>query len=481
MLALRDYQAECVKDLRAQYAAGSHAPLLVLPTGGGKTVVFTYMATRAAEKGNRVLLLGHRRELIGQMSAALGRWDCPHGVISPDAKVCSAPVQVGMVQTIANRIALDKAGRYKFDLVIIDEAHHATKNSTWGRVLQHNVGAKLLGVSATPCRLDGKGLGVHADGFFDSMVIGPTMPELIELGNLVRPVVYAPAQSIDLTGVKKSRGDYAIGALAGAVDRAPITGNAIKEYQQHADRRSAIAFTVTVEHAEHVVAQFKAAGYAAAVLTGSTPDKERARMLRDLGTGQLHVLASCNVVSEGTDIPAVFAALLLRPTESYALAMQQIGRALRPSQGKDRAIILDHADNVRRHGLPTDEVDWSLDGLQRKKGKNTKAPTKICTGCRAHVGLRVRVCPECGTAVNGDVEGGAARTNQIIERDGVLVEMSPEMLAARRKQRGQELKNARTKRDLVQLGRDRKYKNPEFWADKILEDRKQWAASRGVR
>lgn len=476
MIALRDYQDACVNDLRQAYAAGSQAPLLVLPTGGGKTVVFTYMATRAAEKGKRVLLLGHRRELIGQMSAALGRWNCPHGVISPDAKVSNAPVQVGMVQTIANRINLDKQGRYKFDLVIIDEAHHATKNSTWGRVLQHNAGAKLLGVSATPCRLDGKGLGTHADGFFDRMVIGPTMPELIAMGNLVRPVVYAPAQSIDLTGVKKSRGDFALGALAGAVDRAPIIGNAIKEYQQYADRRSAIAFTVTVEHAGHVVEQFKAAGYQAAVLTGSTPDKERARMIRDLGNGQLHVLASCNVVSEGTDIPAVFAAILLRPTESYALAMQQIGRALRPSSGKDRAIILDHADNVRRHGLPTDEVEWSLDGLKRKKRKKTTAPTKICTGCRCHLALSARVCPECGT----EVKGGAAR-GQLNSVAGELVEMSPEMIAERRKQRGQELKNARTKRDLVQLGRDRNYKNPEFWADKILEDRKQWAKGRGAR
>ena len=204
-------------------------------------------------------------------------------------------------------------------------------------------------------------------------------------------------------------------------------------------------------------------------------------MIKDLGNGSLHVLASCNVVSEGTDIPAVFAAILLRPTESYALAMQQIGRALRPSQGKDRAIILDHADNVRRHGLPTDDVEWSLDGLKRKKGKSTPAPTKICMGCRAHLALQALVCPECGQAVGGDEKGGAARGNQIIERDGVLVEMSPEMIAARRKQRGQELKNARTKRDLVQLGRDRNYKNPEFWADKILEGRQQFAANRGIR
>ncbi len=478
MLSLFDYQGEAVNDLRGTYAAGYNAPLLVLPTGGGKTVVFTYIATNASKKGMRVLLLGHRRELISQMSAALKRWDCPHGVITPDAKLSNAPVQVGMVQTLANRIKLDKQGRYKFDLVIIDEAHHATRNSTWGKVLAHNDQSKLLGVSATPCRLDGKGLGMSSHGFFDVMVIGPSMVELIERGQLVRPVVYAPSTSIDLSGVKKRGGDFVTSALAGAVDRAPITGDAVEHYRRFADRRSAIAFTVTVEHAGHVVEQFKSSGYQAAVLTGSTPDKERAQMIRDLGNGSLHMLASCNVVSEGTDIPAVFAALLLRPTESYALAMQQIGRALRASPGKDKAVILDHADNVRRHGLPTDQVDWTLDGLVRNKRKSGLAPTKICMGCRVHLALAATVCPECGQVVE---KGGASRTDSIVQRDGQLIELTPEMAERIRQQKRTELKKARTRQDLVTLGRERSYKNPERWADKIIEERRQWQANRGVR
>lgn len=472
ILELRGYQQECIGELRGAYASGCKAPLLVLPTGGGKTVIFSYMAARAAEKGRRVLLLAHRRELVSQISAALGRWDCPHGVISVAHKLSNEPVQVAMAQTLAKRLTLDKSGRYRFDFVIIDEAHHATQKSTWGQVLAHNAGALLLGVSATPCRLDGKGLGKQSQGFFDLLVIGPTMNELIELGNLVRPVVYAPAKSIDLSGVKKFRGDYALGALAGAVDRAAITGNAIDEYRAHADKRSAIAFTVTVEHAGHVAEQFKAAGYQAAVLTGATPDGERARMIRDLGNGSLHLLASCNVVSEGTDIPAVFAALLLRPTESYALAMQQIGRALRPAPGKAAAIILDHADNVRRHGFPTDEVEWTLSGVSKKAAAKSVTP-RICLLCRAYLSLRALKCPECGADV---VEkGGAARTDLIIERDGKLQELTPEMLAAQRKRRARELVSARSRHDLIQLGQARQYKNPEYWADKILEERRQWA------
>lgn len=481
-MELRPYQTDCVNDTRQAFAQGFNAPLLVLPTGGGKTVIFTHIAHKASLRGMRVLLLGHRRELVWQMSAALKRWDCAHGIITPDAKITNSAVQVGMAQTLANRVKLDKSGRYQFDLIIIDECHHATRNSTWGRVIEHSPKAKLLGVSATPCRLDGKGLGLNYHGFFDKIILGPTMQELIDMGNLVRPVVYAPEHAIDLSGVKKTGGDFNQAALVGAVDRAKITGDAVEHYRRIADRRSAIAFTVTVSHAAHVVDEFKAAGYQAAVLTGTTPDKERAQMLKDLGNGSLHVLASCNVVSEGTDIPSVFAALLLRPTQSYALAMQQIGRALRPASGKDRAIILDHADNVRRHGLPTEVVDWQLSGLQRAKGGKSTPPTKVCTGCRCHAPLTATKCAECG---NKFVKGGASRTDGTsadalpVSRDGVLVEMSAEMIERVRRKKCNELVSARTRDELIELGKQREYKNPEFWAGKILEDRKAYRQGKG--
>lgn len=470
MIELFDYQTVAVNELRRSYAAGRKAPLLVMPTGAGKTISFAYMASEAHKKGLKVLLLAHRRELVGQISGALKAWSVDHGVIRTDTKPSNHTVQVGMVQTLANRIKLDKKGRFVFDLVIIDEAHHATKGSTWGAVLAHNVGAKLLGVTATPCRLDGKGLGIDADGYFDDMVIGPTVNELIAQGRLARPVVYAPAQGIDLSGVKKRGGDFVTGQLVAAVDRAAITGDAVDHYRRYCNNQSAIAFTITVDHAGHVVEQFKQAGYQAAVLTGSTPDKERAQMIRDLGNGNLQVLASCNVVSEGTDIPAVSAAILLRPTASYALAMQQIGRALRGFKGKDKAIILDHADNVRRHGLPTDEVEWSLDGVSRKKRKGSSL-VKTCNGCSALVAISTRICADCGYefTVSADQDGVAVR-------DGELVEMTPEMIEQIRKRKRMELIGARSREQLIELGRSRKYKNPGFWADKIIEGREQYRA-----
>ncbi len=474
MLGLYDYQDVVIGGVRRAYQSGKNAPLLVMPTGSGKTVCFTYMAEQAQAKDKRVLLVAHRKELVNQISAALKVWGVEHGIISAGSKPSRETVQVGMVQTLANRIKLDKTGRLKFDLVIIDEAHHATQNSTWGTVLAHNIKAKLLGVTATPCRLDGKGLGIDAQGFFDAMILGPSAQELVDRGRLARPVVYAPAQGIDLSAVKSRGGDYIASQLVAAVDRSAITGDTVAHYRRYCDNQAAIAFTITVAHAGHVVEQFKAAGYQAAVLTGSTPDKERAQMIRDLGNGKLQVLASCNVVSEGTDIPSVAAAILLRPTASYALAQQQIGRALRASPGKDKAIILDHADNVRRHGLPTDEVEWSLDGMQRKKFKGGSL-VKTCNGCGALVGIRSAQCIDCGYVFHV----AATQDKAFIENDGELVEMTPEMIAQIRRKKRDELIAARTKEQLVELGRVRNYKNPVFWAGKIIEGRKDYKVQQG--
>jgi DNA repair protein RadD len=467
-LALFDYQDAAAAELRRAYARGCRAPLLVLPTGGGKTVVFTYITKCGAAKGTRVLLLAHRKELVAQISAALGRWDVPHGIISPDMPPTPHPVQVAMAQTLARRVKLDKSGRFKFDLVIVDEAHHATRDSIWGEILQHNEihkshgnGARLLGVTATPCRLDGKGLGVQADGFFDDIVIGPSVEELIRRGRLAPPVVYAPDKSVDLSGVKVRGGDYNQGQLAARMDQSALTGDAVEHYRRHCGGAPAIAFTVTVEHAGHVVEDFKKSGYQAAVLTGSTPDKERAAMIRDLGTGALHVLASCNVVSEGTDIPTVVAAIMLRPTASYALAMQQMGRALRACPGKDKAIILDHAGNSLRHGLPTEPVEWSLEGVKR----NSRVELKPCYDCKAMIPARSRACPVC----NKDFYPQRLTSPQVeqealpLAQAGNLVELTPEKRAELRRWRRQAEQKARTLADFRAIGEACGYK-PK-WAE----------------
>ena len=466
-MELYDYQDDCLAQTHQAYRQGFNAPLLVMPTGAGKTMTFACATQKASIRGKRVLLVAHRRELVGQISEALSRWDVPHGMISPAHPPTTQGVQVAMAQTLARRIPLDRDGRFRFDLVIVDEAHHATQDSTWGAILKHNAGAKFLGVTATPCRLDGKGLGVQAGGFFDFMVIGPTVEDLIARGRLAPPVVYAPEFGADLSGVKKRGGDYDSKGLAAAMENAKLTGNVVAHYRQLCAGAPSIAFTVDTKHAAMVADEFKAAGYAAAVLTGSTQDKERAAMIKDLGAGRLNVLASCNVISEGTDIPMVMAAILLRPTMSFALAMQQMGRALRAFPGKDKAIILDHAGNTHKHGLPTEQVEWSLDGVIRKGG----GKVRTCFGCGGLLGVAVRVCPACGKDVGGKGTE-SPKTEQedafLLVKEGKLIELTPELRREMQNWRRTQQQKAKSLEDFMKIGERMGY-HPNWAAYRFKE------------
>ena len=454
-VTLRNYQNDAVEAVRAAYRAGSRAPLLVMPTGAGKTVCFSYIASQAAAKGSRILLLAHRRELILQISKALNLWGIGHGVILPDRNETGHPVQVASISTLARRLY---PGKYRFDLIVIDEAHHAVSGSQLGTILDAFPDAKRLGVTATPCRLDGRGLGVHAKGFFDALVEGPSVLELIEAGYLARPVVYAPpaGQEVDLSAVKVTGGDYNLGQLAAAMDKTPLTGDAVAHYRRLCSGAPALAFCVTVEHAAHVAEEFRAAGYRAAMLDGKTPDHDRDRMIWDLGRGELDVLASCNVVSEGTDIPVVSAAILLRPTASYALAMQQMGRVLRAHPGKEKALILDHAGNTRRHGLPTEPGEWSLENRPRRKPGSSLYFVKDCPDCGTLLALSARTCPECGCVF----EWARAEIEMPATVAGDLEEIDAMALA---RERRKEVAKAKSLDELREIGRARGYKAGWAW------------------
>jgi superfamily II DNA or RNA helicase len=234
--------------------------------------------------------------------------------------------------------------------------------------------AKVLGVTATPARNDGKGL---AD-CFDKMVIGPEMADLISAGFLASYTYLAPPQMVDLSSVKTKMGDFAVDQLADAMDKAVITGDAIGHYRTHLAGRPAIVFSVTVAHAESVAAQFRAAGFRAASVDGKMTAEDRRGRIASIGDGRLQILTSCELISEGTDIPAVAGAILLRPTKSLGLYLQQVGRSLRPKGDGSGAVILDHVGNVHRHGMPDASRDWSLDSAKRK----TDAPgISTCEQC----------------------------------------------------------------------------------------------------
>lgn len=331
MIQLRPYQEAGVNDIRASYRDGARAVLFSLPTGGGKTFAFSYIAQSAAARGNSVLIVVHRKELLRQASCSLAALGVRHGLIAPAEKIggvisahlervgqsfidAAATVHVASVQTLVKR--LDQ-WRDRFALVILDEAHHAVSGS-FQAVVDAMPSAKILGVTATPCRLDGKGLG----DVFDVLVEGPTIRDLIDQGNLVQPKVYAPPTSIDLSNVHRRGGDFVASELAEAMDKPVITGDAVAHYRRLCAGMPGIAFCASVAHAEHVAAEFRRSGISAACVHGGMDDGERDRLI--LGHGRtVQVLTSCDLISEGTDTVAAQAALLLRPTESESMYLQQ--------------------------------------------------------------------------------------------------------------------------------------------------------------
>ena len=387
-MQLRPYQQQAISDLRLAFRDGARAPLLVGPTGMGKTVIIAAVLQGIAARGRSAIVLVHRRELIAQTSAKLTLADVQHGIIAAGTAATDAPIQVASVQTLARR--LDRIAAQP-DLIVIDEAHHAAAN-TWGKALTHWPDALRLGVTATPVRQDGRGLGI----VFDRLVLGPSTAELISGGFLCPARLYAPPPVADLSGLHRRAGDYAIEEAAERMDRPTVTGDAISHYQRLAAGQRAIAFCCNVKHAEHVCAAFNHVGVGAATLLGSTDPQRRDATVARFAAGQLQVLVTVDVVSEGFDIPAAGCAILLRPTQSLGLYLQQVGRVLRPAPGKAAAIVLDHVGNVHRHGWPDDHREWSLEGAPKGTcGNNTAPSVRVCEQCFAAF-KPAPVCPCCG-------------------------------------------------------------------------------------
>jgi len=451
-MQLRTYQERAIDALRSAMQQGARAPLLTLPTGGGKTIVFSTIAASAAAKGNRVLILVHRRELIHQASSKLAWIGLEHGIIAAGIPQSDAPVQIASVQTLARRLArMD----WQPGLIIIDEAHHVIAGQ-WARILDHYPNAYRLGVTATPCRLDGRGLRAA----FDDIVLGPSVADLTFWGFLSPARIYAPPVVADLGGIRSRAGDYANDQAAAAMDRPTVTGDAINHYQRLAARQQGIAFCCNVAHAVSVCDAFKTAGIGAALLLGNTSDREQ--VVADFAAGNIRILVTVDVVSEGFDVPAASCAILLRPTQSLGLYLQQVGRVLRPAPEKDAAIILDHVGNVTRHGFPDDPRDWSLDD-RMKRSRGTPAPSvRTCPACFAAFKPTPQ-CPVCGH------QCAPIKSRVIRELAGELRELKRE----EGRQLSAERRNARTLQELIHVGQARGMKNPVAWAKYVYFARQQ--------
>ena len=445
-MLLRPYQSDVLDRIRDAYRQGRRAPLLCSPTGSGKSAMVAYMLGRTRK---RTLILAHRAELVEMISAGL---PVPHGVITAGRPTPGDQIMVGMMPTVARR--LDDLPR--FDWVISDECHLSLA-PTWSRILDHYKDAHHLGMSATPCRLDGRGLGE----IFDTIVYGPSVRELTSRGYLSPLRAFAPAQAVER--IKKVAREFSLRDGAAALDRAPITGSAIEHYQRHAAGRRAIVFCCTVEHAEHVAAEFTAAGIPAASVDGGMSKADRVARLAAHRDGRIRVLTNVDLVTTGHDDPGIGAAIFLRPTDSLALFLQAVGRVLRVAPGKDDAILLDHVGNVLRHGMPDAPREFTLDG----RLKRTAAPT-------------VRQCPQCWAAFApaprcvacGYVFPIAAKPRNTAANDGTLAQIDDGDVEARQRRLREAplkelLREARTREALEEIRKARGYHHA--WTGRMLE------------
>ena len=441
MIQLRDYQSASADELRSGYRAGLRRQLLVSPTGSGKTVLFAFVTKNSVQKGNRVMIIAHRSEILGQISRTLKTVGVDHGMIQSGVRSDpSKMVHVASVQTLVNRFD-DIATP---DFIVLDEAHHAAAG-TWVKVFARYNDARYLGVTATPERLDGRGL----NEFFDRLVLGPSVQWLIDNKFLARPRYFAPEVTPDLSSVRKMAGDFSKSESEEIMDKPSITGDAVAHYKRHLYPRTAVAFCVSLAHAEHVAECFRSSGVTAAVIDGKLSDDERTKRVTDLASGQIKVLVSCELISEGFDLPSTGGAILLRPTASVAMCLQQIGRALRPKADGSEAVILDHVGNVLRHGLAEEPREWTLEGrVAKKRTKEAVLETRQCTTCFCiFAGLK---CPECGVE-------RASKVREIEQREGELRELEVQKMAEAREARIQ-VGRAQSYEDLVAIEKARGYK-----------------------
>jgi superfamily II DNA or RNA helicase len=363
---LRPYQADLIARASAVLEK-RQAPLVVLPTGGGKTALIAEIVRLNRATGRRSVVICHRREILQQLAAAITRHtgEAPQLVEAGSKPDWSAWVTVAMVPTIARRLGQLPTG----GMLLADEAHHMGSPS-WGKVRDALAPELMIGFTATPIRPDGRGLG---EAGFDVLIEGPSPRWLMEQGHLTHYDLFAAAQ-INVEGVRIKRGDYDTGELQRRV--VGLAGSVVADWLRlNTSRLPTICVGVTVAHAEELAAAFQAAGIVAVAVDGKTPTAERDRIFAAFRAGEITVLCACAVVDEGLDCPEAGCLQLVRPTRSLRLLRQLQGRVLRPSPGKEKALLIDHGPSWRELPPPCEEIAWSLDAstVARPRGAPSKA------------------------------------------------------------------------------------------------------------
>ena len=421
MITLRGYQEKAVDGVRVEYGKGKNRVVLVMPTGAGKTVVFSHITRITASNGKRILVLAHRKELLTQCGDKLKKNDVDFGYLNPSFTPSPLfKVQVGTMQTVVKRMV-----KMNFipDLIIVDECHRAM-GKTYQDILRFYPKARVLGVTATPIRGDGKPLGE----FFDAMVVGPNIKELIAMGALVAPRTFGPEKYLDFSSVamvKQEDGsyDYDKKGLEKIVNTKEVTGDAIERYNSICPGVPAVAFCVSIQHAVDTARDFCAAGWKFRAIHGNSEkhpmsDREREDILRDLKDGRIHGITSVDLVTEGFDAPNLQCAIMLRKTLSEGLYLQMGGRVLRSHPGKSQAFILDHVGCAMIHGTVTFVRNWTLDTayVKKKRNKDKEPPirTSQCPSCYL-IHEPAPVCPDCGHVYKSAYVPPAIKRGTLVE------------------------------------------------------------------
>lgn len=448
---LRGYQHALIDETEGAFRAGASRVLVESMTGSGKTTVGASMVRDRVSQGDRVLWLAHREELILQARERIEQFGVSGGVIKAGHdEALDRRLQVGSVQSVVRR--LDRIGG--FDFIAVDEAHHALASS-YTDILGHYPQAQAIGLTATPWRLDGRGLGE----VFEHMVVGPTPDELIGAGHILPARVIGSSRGIDFTVFSRG-GEYSVTAMEDAIALQDLDADAPSVFLEWFPKNgTGVVFCRSVGHAENVCAEFLAAGVPSAVLTGETDAIDRKAILHNLKRERIRIICSVDVISEGYDLPAISCVVMLRKTKSLSLFLQQAGRALRPSPGKSEAIIFDLVGNSLEHGHPCSAREWSLESedpsarADRKTEDGEDLTVRRCDNC---LGIHevAPVCPYCGHHHEPD-----ARIPRVKARE--LREIEKEELEAlqeeRRKERKAEERECKTFKDWQALGAARGY------------------------
>ncbi len=425
MVILRPYQQQLIDDVRSSMCRGHKAVVAVLGCGGGKSVIQGSIAKQATDKGKRVLFLVHRKELCQQITNTFK-------TVGVDMNLCD----VSMVQTASRR--LGKLPSY--DLVITDEAHHSTAN-TYRKIYDHYANVVRLGFTATPIRLNKGGLGeVYTD-----LITSVSTKWLIENGYLA-PYKYYSVKLADASGLHTVAGEYRQDEVKELMEHKEIYGDTVKQWKKLAEGKKTIVYCASVEAAKKTAEKFSEDGYSCVALDGKTAKNEREGAIMRFRSGEVRILCNCELFGEGLDVPDCECVVLLRPTQSLTLHIQQSMRSMRYMPNKT-AIIIDHVGNCYRHGLPDDEREWSL---EPKHKQESIVKIRECKQCFAVYSPALAKCPYCGAEATREIRKTDKKT---IEID--LVELK----------RTEEIKNAdcvdlkaETWDDVVKIQKIRGYK-----------------------